>query len=48
MVRRIANTIPHKYPNRHQRIEGSSCDKVINIARYSLSDFEENDSSDEE
>ena len=48
MVQRIANTMPHKYPNKHQRIEGSSSDEVINIARYPLSDFEESDSSDEE
>ena len=47
-MRRIANAKPHKYPNKHQRIEGSSSNKIIDIARYTSSNFEENDSSNEE
>ena len=39
-MRRIVNTKPYKYPNKRQRIEGSSSDKVIEIARYILPDFE--------
>lgn len=47
-VRRIANAKPYKYPNKRKRMEGSSSDNVIDIARYTLSDFEESDSSDNE
>ena len=36
----MANVEPDKYSNKRQRIEGSSSDKVIDIARYTLSDFE--------
>ena len=45
---RIAKPKPQKYPNKRQRIEGSSSDKVIDIARYTLLHFEGSDSSDEE
>lgn len=31
-VRKITNAKPHKYPNKRQKIEGSSGAKVINIA----------------
>ena len=46
-VRRIANAKPPKYPNKRQRVEGPSSNKVIDIAKYTLSDFEESGSSDE-
>ena len=45
-VRRISSAKPHKYPNKRQRTEGATIDDIIDIARYTLSDFE--DLSDEE
>ena len=44
----MANTKPHKYSNKLKRMEVSSTDKVRDIARDTLSDFEESGSSDEE
>ena len=47
-VRRISSTKPHKYPNKQQRTEGATIDDITDIARYTLSDFEDSDLSDEE
>ena len=47
-VRRISSTKPHKYPNKRQRTEGATIDDIIDTARYTLSDFEDSDLSDEE
>ena len=45
---RIVNAKPHKYPTKCERTEGLSCDKVIDITRYTFPDFEESDSYDVE
>ena len=47
-VRRISSAKPHKYPNKRQRTEGATINDIIDIARYTLSDFEDSDLSDEE
>ena len=47
-VQRISLAKPHNYPNKRQRTEGATIDDIIDIARYTLSDFEDSDLSDEE
>ena len=47
-VRRISSAKPQKYPNKRQQTEGATIDAIIDIARYTLSDFEDSDLSDEE
>ena len=47
-VCRISSAKPHKYPKKRQRTEGATIDDIIGIARYTLSDFEDSDLSDEE
>ena len=47
-VRRISSAKPHNYPNKRQRTEGATIDDIIDTARYTLSDFEDSDLSDEE
>ena len=46
--RQRESTKPHKYPNKQQRTEGGTIDDIIDIARYTLSDFEDSDLSDKE
>ena len=45
-VRRISSAKPHKYPNKWQRTEGATINDIIDIDRYTLSDFEDSDLSD--
>ena len=40
-VRKRSSAKPHKYPNKRQRTEGATIDDMIDIARYTLSDFED-------
>ena len=47
-VRRISSAKPHKYPHKRQLTEGATIDNIIDIARYTLSDFEDSHLSDEE
>ena len=45
-VRRISSAKP--YSNKQQQTEGATIDAIIDIARYTLSGFEDSDLSDEE
>ena len=47
-VRRISSAKPQKYSNKRQQTEGATIDAIIDIARYTLSGFEDSDLSDEE
>ena len=47
-VHRISSAKPNKYPNKWQQTEGATIDDIIDVARYTLSDFEDSDLSDEE
>ena len=47
-VRRMASAKPHKYPKKRKRVEGAGNDDIIDIAKYTLSDFEDRDFSEEE
>ena len=42
-VCRIPSAKPHKYPNKQQQTKGATIDDIIDIARYTLSDFEDSD-----
>ena len=46
-VHRVSSAKPNKYPNKWQQTEGATIDDIIDVARYTLSDFD-SDLSDEE
>ena len=44
---RISSAKPHKYSSKRQQTEGATIDDIIDLARYTLPDFEDSDLSDE-